>query len=277
MQWTNDPSIVAAHGIVTLGHPRPSVEVAVPVSGGSPEPEEAAPEQRVPERHRAVQGGAARAAVFGVSDGLVTNVSLIVGMAGAHPAAGVVRLAGLAGLAAGACSMAIGEYVSMRAQRELLEREIDKERREIQQFPEAERRELAGIYQSRGLDHDLAHRLASAMMRDEELAVETHAREELGIDRSSLGSAVSAAVSSFATFALGAAVPLVPWLVTRGAAAVIATVVAAGLLAIVVGGALGIFTGRSPIRSAFRQLALSAVAAAIAFGVGSAARGAGIR
>ena len=246
-------------------------------SGRSPVTEETAPEHRVAERHRAVQGGAARAAVFGISDGLVTNVSLIVGMAGAHPAAAVVRLAGLAGLVAGACSMAIGEYVSMRAQRELLEREIDKERREIQRFPEAERRELAGIYESRGIAVDLAHQLATAVMSDEDLAVETHAREELGIDQSSLGSAVSAGASSFATFALGAAVPLVPWLVTSGATAVIATVVAAGVLAIVVCVVLGIFTGRSPLRSASRQLALSAIAAAIAFGVGSAARGAGIR
>ncbi len=246
-------------------------------SGRSPVTEETAPGHRVPERHRAVQGGTARAAVFGVSDGLVTNVSLIVGIAGTHPAAGAVRLAGLAGLAAGACSMAIGEYVSMRAQRELLEREIDKERTEIQRFPEAERRELVDIYQSRGIDHDLAHQLSSAVMSDEELAVETHAHEEIGIDQGSLGSALTAAASSFATFALGAAVPLVPWLVTSGAAAVIATVVAAGLLAIVVGTALGIFTGKSPARSAFRQLALSAIAAAIAFGVGSGARGAGTR
>ena len=215
--------------------------------------------------------------MFGISDGLVTNVSLIVGMAGAHPAASVVRLAGLAGLVAGACSMAIGEYVSMRAQRELLEREIDKERREIQRFPEAERHELAGIYQSRGIAVDLAHQLAAAVMSDEDLAVETHAREELGIDQSSLGSAVWAGASSFVSFALGAAVPLVPWLVTGGAAAVIATVVAAGVLAVVVGAVLGIFTGRSPLRSALRQLTLSTIAAAIAFGVGSAAGSAGIR
>ena len=244
--------------------------------GRSRTPEEMTVEHPVPERHRTVQGGAARAAVFGVSDGLVTNVSLIVGIAGANPAAAAVRQAGLAGLVAGACSMAIGEYLSMRAQRELLEHEIDKERREIQRFPEAERRELADIYQSRGIDHDLACQLASVVMSDEELAVETHAREELGIDQSSLGSALTAAASSFATFALGAAVPLAPWLVTGGMAAAIATVVVAGLLAIVVGGALGIFTGRSPIHSAFRQLVLSAIAASIAFGVGRATRGGGL-
>lgn len=250
---------------------RPVDALVAPASTAAPA------EHRVPERHRAVQGGAARAAVFGISDGLVTNVSLIVGMAGAHPAAAVVRLAGVAGLVAGACSMAIGEYVSMRAQRELLEREIDKERQEIRRFPEAERHELAGIYQRRGLERDLAHQLAQAMMRDEDLAVETHAREELGIGQDSLGSAVSAALSSFATFALGAAVPLAPWLVASGVAAVAGTLLAAGLLAVIVGAMLGVFTGRSPLRSACRQLLLSAVAAAVAFGAGSAARGAGIR
>ncbi len=247
------------------------------LSGRSSAPEEKLSEHRVGERHRAVQGGAARAAVFGISDGLVTNVSLIVGISGATLTVAAVRLAGLAGLVAGACSMAIGEYVSMRAQLELLEHEIDKEREEIQQHPEAERHELVSIYQSRGIGNHLAHQLANAVMSNEELAVETHAREELGIHQGSLGSPVLASASSFVTFALGAAVPLVPWFVTSGTAAIIATLVAAGLLAIVVGAALGIFAGRSPARSALRQLVLSATAAAIAFGVGSAAGGTGIR
>ena len=113
------------------------------------------------EVHRSMGGGAARAAVFGVSDGLVTNVSLIIGMAGAHPAAAAVRLAGLAGLIAGACSMAVGEYVSMGAQRELLQRELEVERREIQRYPDAEHRELTLIYQRRGLSPDLAHEVAT--------------------------------------------------------------------------------------------------------------------
>src|SRR5579864_3183195 len=123
----------------------------------------------VREHHRNVQGGAARAAVFGISDGLLTNVSLILGVAGAGPAAGVVRLAGLAGLVAGAFSMAAGEFVSMSAQKELLEHELEVERRELERHPEAETKELAGTFEQRGLDRADAMRLASAIMRDPRL------------------------------------------------------------------------------------------------------------
>src|SRR5688572_7453438 len=132
--------------------------------------------------HRNIQGGTARAAVFGVSDGLVSNIALVLGMAGAGPAAGVVRLAGLVGLLGGAFSMAAGEYVSMKAQSELLQRELDIERVEIIHRPESERRELAQIYRGRGVDAEVADRLAAEMMSDPDLALETHAREELGID-----------------------------------------------------------------------------------------------
>src|SRR5205807_6500123 len=137
--------------------------------------------------HRDIQGGAARAAVFGVSDGLVTNVSLILGMAGANRGSAVVLLAGLAGLIAGSISMASGEYVSMRAQRELWERELEMERRELGRRPHVEEVELSLIYQSRGIDPDLAGQMASEMMRDPELALQTHARKELGIDPDALG------------------------------------------------------------------------------------------
>ncbi len=221
------------------------------------------------EVHRSVHGGTARAAVFGVSDGLVTNVSLIIGLAGAHPAATTVRLAGLAALIAGACSMAVGELVSMGAQRALQQRELDVERREIQQFPEAEHRELALIYQRRGLAPDLAHQVATAMMRDEHTAVETHAREELGIDPSDLGSPAAAAASSFVSFAVGAAVPLAPWLATAGTGALVATVVLGALMSFLVGAALARFTRRGWFWAAIRQLGLSALAAGIAFGVGT--------
>ena len=222
------------------------------------------------EVHRSVGGGAARAAVFGMSDGLVTNVALIIGMAGAHPAASAVRLAGLAGLIAGACSMAVGELVSMGAQRELLQRELDVERREIQRFPEAEHRELTLIYQRRGLAPELAHEVATVLMRDEHTAVETHAREELGIDPSDLGSPAAAAASSFVSFAVGAALPLAPWLATAGAAAVVATVVVGTVMALALGAALARFTGRRMLWAALRQLGLSALAAGIAFGIGTA-------
>jgi VIT1/CCC1 family predicted Fe2+/Mn2+ transporter len=220
--------------------------------------------------HRSISGGSARAAVFGVSDGLVTNVSLILGIAGAHPAGGVVRLAGVAGLVAGAFSMGAGEYVSMRAQTELFERELELESHEIRTRPEGERRELVRIYESRGVEPQAAGHLASEMMRTPELALETHAREELGINPGALGSPVKAAASSFTAFALGALVPLIPWLVTLGTAATVASVAAAAVAAVLVGAALAAFTRRPWWWSASRQLVIAAVAAAVTYGIGSA-------
>lgn len=221
--------------------------------------------------HRDMRGGTARAAVFGVSDGLVSNVSLVLGVAaGSHYAQGPVRLAGLAGLIAGAVSMAIGEYVSMTAQAELFQRELDLERREIKRVPEAERRELAHIYRSRGVEPETADELASQMMRDPDLALETHAREELGIDPKALGSPVGAAASSFVAFAIGALVPLLPWFFGGGRSYVAASVILGAVAALAVGGALARFTGRSVVWSASRQLLLSGAAAAITWGIGSA-------
>jgi VIT1/CCC1 family predicted Fe2+/Mn2+ transporter len=220
--------------------------------------------------HRNVQGGAARAAVFGISDGLVSNVSLILGVAGAHPATGVVRLAGLAGLLGGAFSMAAGEYISMRAQSELMERELDLERTEIRRRPEGERRELAHIYESRGVDPDVAQELATEMMRDPEVALDTHAREELGITPSSLGSPIQAALASFTAFAIGALAPLLPWFFLSGTAAILASVAIGVVAALAVGGALAQFTGRAVVYSALRQLAISAVAAGVTFSIGKA-------
>jgi VIT1/CCC1 family predicted Fe2+/Mn2+ transporter len=218
--------------------------------------------------HRDVTGGWARAAVFGVSDGLVSNVSLILGVAGAGPSAGVVRLAGLAGLIAGAVSMAAGEYVSMAAQRELLERELELERRELRRRPHVEQVELATIYEARGVDPDTARAMAAQVMRDPELALATHAREELGIDPRSLGSPVTAAVWSFFAFAVGALVPLVPWFVSRGVAATVSSIVAGAVAAVAVGAFLARFTGRSRWFSALRQLGIAAVAAGVTFLVG---------
>jgi len=222
--------------------------------------------------HRNIQGGAARAAVFGISDGLTTNVSLILGVAGAGATTGAafVRLAGLAGLVGGAFSMAAGEYVSMRAQSELLERELEVERVEIQRRPESETRELAEIYRSRGVAPETANELAREMMRDPELALETHAREELGIDPTALGSPVQAAVSSFLAFSVGAVVPLVPWFLGKGTAAVVASIVAGAVAAVLVGAALARFTGRSVARSALRQLFIALLAAGVTFAVGRA-------
>lgn len=219
--------------------------------------------------HRNVQGGAIRAAIFGISDGLVTNVSLILGVAGAAADPGVIRLAGLAGLAAGAFSMAAGEYVSMSAQKELLERELEVERRSLATRPTFERRELASIYEERGVSPDTAAELSAEMMREPKLALETHAREELGVNPRELGSPIAAAVSSFFAFALGAVIPLVPWFFVRGTTAILISVVLGALTALAIGAAIGVSTGRGPLRSAVRQLLLGAAAGGVTYGIGA--------
>lgn len=274
----DDPVVVPQEGPVIL----PEDPVVLPEEEGPPaaregngplllaEHEPAELHQDVEKHHRNVQGGAARAAVFGISDGLVTNVSLILGVAGAQPGASYIRLAGLAGLLAGAFSMAAGEYVSMSAQRELLGRELEVERRALKQEPEAELEELAQVYQRRGLTAEAARYLAGMMMRTPELALETHAREELGVDPGSLGSPYLAALSSFGSFALGAIIPLVPWFFLSGAAAVAASTAVVAVAAILVGLLLSAATGRSPLYSALRQLTVSVLAAGITFAVGRA-------
>lgn len=221
-----------------------------------------------PSHHPDIRGGAARAAVFGVSDGLVTNVSLVVGVAGAGTAAAVVRLAGVASLLAGAFSMAAGEYISMRAQAELLQGQIDRERSQLEEDPRGEEEELEQLYLSRGVPSEIAATLAAAMMRVPELALETHAREELGVDPDDLGSPVGAAVSSFATFVVGAAIPLAPWFFTSGLTGVVLSLVLAAVAAVVIGLTLARFTRRSPLRSAARQLVVAMAAAGITYGVG---------
>jgi VIT1/CCC1 family predicted Fe2+/Mn2+ transporter len=205
-----------------------------------------------------------------VSDGLVTNVSLVLGIAGANPGPGIVRLAGVAGLVAGSFSMAAGEYLSMSAQRELFEREIEVERKALTKSPEGETNELRGMYVQRGIDPAVARDMANEVMADPQLALETHAREELGIDPEQLGSPIQAAAASFFTFALGAFIPLVPWLFTSGTAAVVASVVLGALASIAVGAVLAAYTERSYVRSALRQLAITIVAAAVTYGVGRA-------
>jgi VIT1/CCC1 family predicted Fe2+/Mn2+ transporter len=212
----------------------------------------------------------ARAAVFGASDGLVSNVSLILGVAGADPGAGVVRLAGLAGLIAGAVSMAAGEYGSMKAQQELLERELAVERRELERNPHVETVELTQLYQSRGVDPDLARQLAQEVMVDPETALRAHAREELGIDPDALGSPVRAACSSFVSFSLGALMPLLPWFVTSGSTALVASVLLAVAGAAALGVALARFTQGSPFRLAVRYVAIAVIAGAVTYGIGSA-------
>lgn len=219
--------------------------------------------------HRNVHGGAARAAVFGVSDGLVSNVGLILGVAGADPAPSVVRLAGLAGLIAGAVSMAAGEYNSMKVQRELMERELNLERHALERFPHAETVELSLLYQSKGVEPDHARVLAEAMMSDPDRALEAHAREELGFSPDHLGSPMAAASSSFVAFALGAVLPLAPWFFVGHGVAVLVSLVVAVIAAVVVGAATARFTDRSLSRTIFRQVAFTLVPAGITYAIGA--------
>lgn len=220
--------------------------------------------------HRDIGGGSARAAVFGASDGLVSNVGLILGVAGADAAADPVRLAGLAGLVAGAISMAAGEYNSMKVQAELFEREIALERRELERNPAVEAVEMAQRYQERGVDPQLAQQLADDLMADPEMALEFHAREELGIIPGELGSPTKAAASSLIAFSFGAALPLVPWFVTEGNAAVVASLIAALLAAVAIGLAIGRFTEGNRLRAVVRQVLFTAIPAVITYAIGSA-------
>ncbi|MDA8289105.1 MAG: VIT1/CCC1 transporter family protein [Actinomycetota bacterium] len=238
----------------------------------APSPDPSSGADGLPDHHhRDVRGGGLRAAVFGVSDGLVSNVSLVLGTVGAHPGAGVIRLAGLAGLFGGAFSMAVGEYVSMQAQREAFERELSIEREELRRRPEFERRELTRIYERRGIEREVAAQLATELMADPEVALETHAREELGIDPGELGAPLQAAGSSFITFALGALVPLLPFLLgAKGTAAIGITIGLSALAAVAIGSLLSVLTARPWWRSALRQLVLCALAGAATFGIGSA-------
>jgi VIT1/CCC1 family predicted Fe2+/Mn2+ transporter len=223
--------------------------------------------------HRNLQGGSMRAGIFGLSDGLLTNVSLILGVAGAHPAPGIVRLAGLAGLVAGAFSMAAGEFVSMSAQSELITRDLDVERTGLVDRPEQELLELTAMYTARGVDPETAQRVASQLMRDPELALETHGREELGIGAASLGSPIRVAGASFIAFALGALIPLVPWFFASGVVAGFVSIILAGVATLGAGATIARLAERPLVRGAVRQLAVSIAAAAVTYAVGALAGG----
>jgi VIT1/CCC1 family predicted Fe2+/Mn2+ transporter len=218
--------------------------------------------------HRGDRSGALRAAVFGVNDGLVSNTSLVMGFAGSGAARVTVLFAGVAGLLAGAFSMAAGEYISMRSQREAYEREISLEEMELRDDPEAETEELALIYRAKGLDPEEAEEVARTIMKDRDAALDTMAREELGLDPDELGSPWSAAFSSLIAFALGAIVVVIPYLFGSGTVALVIAIGLAAAALFGVGAVIGMLNGRSALRAGGRQLLVGGIAALLVFGIG---------
>ncbi|MGW7403690.1 VIT1/CCC1 transporter family protein [Streptomyces sp. NPDC054833] len=217
--------------------------------------------------HRDVNGGWLRPAVFGAMDGLVSNLALLTGVAGGSVGHQTIVITGLAGLAAGAFSMAAGEYTSVASQRELVEAELDVERRELRKHPEDEQEELAALYEARGVEPALAREVARQLSKDPEQALEIHAREELGIDPGELPSPLVAAVSSFGAFALGALLPVLPYLLGATALWPALLLALAGLFGC--GAVVAKVTARSWWYSGLRQLALGGAAAGVTYALGS--------
>jgi VIT1/CCC1 family predicted Fe2+/Mn2+ transporter len=224
---------------------------------------------RLEGRHRAVGGNALRAAVLGANDGLVSVLSLVMGVAGAHSSNAAILIAGLAGTLAGACAMAMGEWLSVQSARELAQRQIAIERDELAEAPEEEQEELSLIYQAKGLAREEADTLAAKLMADKENVLDTLTREELGIDPRELGgSAREAAIASFLLFFVGALAPVVPFVFLSGTAAILTSLVASGLALFLIGAAITLLTGRSVLSSGLRQLLIGMAAAAVTFGIG---------
>jgi VIT1/CCC1 family predicted Fe2+/Mn2+ transporter len=221
--------------------------------------------------HRAGGGGTLRAAIFGVSDGLVSNAALVLGIAGATSGGdgSFVVLAGVAGLLAGAFSMAAGEYVSMRSQTEVLERQIELERAELEAMPEEEEKEIAAIYRGRGFGEAEAAAIAKKLMSDPKIALETLVREELGLDPEELGSPWGASIGSFVSFAVGAFVPLLPFILLTGGTALAVSIGLTSLALFAVGASVSLLTGRSALYSGARQLLIGIAAAGITYVIGS--------
>lgn len=222
-------------------------------------------------RHRGIGGNALRAAVLGANDGLVSNFSLVMGVAGASSGGAAVIVAGLAGLLAGSLSMALGEWLSVQSARELYANQIATEADELAAFPEEEEEELRLIYESKGLAPDeartLAHRIISG---DPQIALDTMSREELGIDPDELGgSAWVAAFTSFVLFALGAIIPVIPFLLGSGTGAILLSAVLSAVALFALGAAITVMTGKHALQSGLRQVGFGLAAAAVTFGIGT--------
>jgi VIT1/CCC1 family predicted Fe2+/Mn2+ transporter len=242
-------------------------DVATSAAGAAAEEEEGDP--RAERWNVSGQTGTLRAGIFGVSDGLVSNLSLVMGVVGAAADNKFIVLAGVAGLLAGAFSMAAGEWISMQSQREVFERQIELEREELRVMPEEEEKELASLYRRKGIPDADARRLAHHLMEDPEMALDTKVREELGLDPDQLGSPWGAAGSSFVAFVVGAFVPLLPFLLTSGRVAFYGSLGLSLAALFVVGGAVSLLTGRSLWRSGLRQVAIGGLAAAVTYAVGT--------
>jgi len=219
--------------------------------------------------HRQVSGGLARAAVFGMSDGLMSNVLLVIGFAGSGVDSSVVRLAGIAGAIAGAVSMAAGEWISLSAQNELVNRELAVERRELVVNKDAEQNELAEMYESHGMQASTARQAAADVMRDTETALAVHAREEFGIDPDELPSPMQAAALSFLCFVVGALLPVIPWFAGSGRAATVLSLVIGTAGAAALGWSIGQFAERNRVTTALRQVVIMLAACVVTYGVGA--------
>src|SRR5271169_2825977 len=265
MQYDPQPEAVAgALPVAERSHNRIVQQIAASISGGLRGRTLAGLEGR----HRR-GGNALRAAVLGANDGLVSNLSLVMGTAGAVSSGTPILAVGLAGLIAGACSMAIGEWLSVTSSREMSQQQIDVEAEELKRAPEEEKQELILIYQAKGLEEAQARALAERLMSDKDTALDTLVREELGIDPEELGgSAWSAAGSSFLLFAVGAIFPVAPFFWLQGQAAMVASLALSGIALALIGAGSSLFTARNVVFTSLRSLLLGFAAAAITYGVG---------
>jgi vacuolar iron transporter family protein len=227
-------------------------------------------------RHKSYGGGTLRAGVFGVNDGLVSNTCLVMGVAGAAAEPSVLILTGVAGLLAGAFSMAAGEYISMLSQKEMFEHQIAQERDELERYPKEEAEELALIYAARGLPLAEARDVATKLIANPEQALDTLAREELGLNPDDLGSPSGAALSSFIAFSIGASLPLIPFLLGFGNAGVPMAAAISGAALAVVGAVLSLFSGRSALLGGLRMLLIGSAAAAATYFIGTLFHATGI-
>ena len=267
-QYDKQPEAVAG-GLPAME--RSHARIIEALAGGDPQVLSGGMLARLEGRHRGLGGNALRAAVLGANDGLVSNLSLVMGVAGAALSGRTILVTGLAGLLAGACSMALGEWLSVNTARESFQRQIDTEAQELEDVPDEEKEELVLIYQAKGLPEDQARALAQRLMSNKATALDTLAREELGIDPTELGgSAWTAAGTSFLLFALGAIFPVAPFFFSAGLAAIIWSLAFSGAALFAIGAGTTLFTGRGVFFSGMRQLVVGFVAAGVTFTIGHA-------